>query len=301
MTRGKNINVYLMDGDVNGRIKCTIANWTGLVYKIPRIEIEKCKDRSELNQSGVYFLFGTSEDTGKSVVYVGQAGTRKSGEGILRRLSEHNINPDKDYWTDVVVFLTQNNSFGATEISYLENQFCKLARDANRYEVKNGNEPTQGNLTEEKESELEEYIDYAKIVMGTLGYKVFLPLTSIKRANGVDCPEDNMYSWSFNSSKSKCKIEARAKETAEGFVVLKGSQIEILDSESIPAAIKERRRDAKNEGIILQEILQEDMLFSSPSYAAAFVCGGHRSGRETWRNIRGETMNEAYNRSVENQ
>lgn len=36
MARGKNIQLYLMDGDVNGRIKCTLANWTGLAFKIPR-------------------------------------------------------------------------------------------------------------------------------------------------------------------------------------------------------------------------------------------------------------------------
>lgn len=34
--RGKNISVYLMDGDATGRMKATIANWTGVAYRIPR-------------------------------------------------------------------------------------------------------------------------------------------------------------------------------------------------------------------------------------------------------------------------
>lgn len=71
------------------------------------------------------------------------------------------------------MFTTSNNSFGPTEISYLENRFCNLAIQANRYNVKNGNDPNPGNITEETESELEEFIDYAKIVMGALGHKVF--------------------------------------------------------------------------------------------------------------------------------
>lgn len=87
--RGKSINLYLMDGDPNGRAKCTLANWTGVAYKIPRIDIDKCKDREDLKQGGVYFLFGTSDTTGKNVVYIGQAGARKNGEGILNRLQEH--------------------------------------------------------------------------------------------------------------------------------------------------------------------------------------------------------------------
>lgn len=32
--RGKSINLFLMDGTPNGRIKCTLANWTGVAYKI---------------------------------------------------------------------------------------------------------------------------------------------------------------------------------------------------------------------------------------------------------------------------
>ena len=60
-------------------------------------------------------------------------------------------NPEKDYWTEAVVFTTSNNSFGPTEISYLENRFCNLAIAANRYEVKNGNDPTSGNITEDGE------------------------------------------------------------------------------------------------------------------------------------------------------
>ncbi len=48
-SRQKIIHLFLMDGEANGRIKCTMANWTGLAYKIPRTDIELCKNRSDLN------------------------------------------------------------------------------------------------------------------------------------------------------------------------------------------------------------------------------------------------------------
>ena len=121
MERGKSINLFLMDGNAIGRIKCTLTNWTGVTYKIPRTALDKCKERCDLKQSGIYFLFGTSDETGDNIVYVGQAGARKNGEGLLYRLQEHTRNPDKDYWTEATVFTTSNNSFGQTEISYLEN------------------------------------------------------------------------------------------------------------------------------------------------------------------------------------
>lgn len=280
-----------MDGNPSGRIKCTLANWTGVVYKIPRTELEKCKDRQDLSQSGVYFLFGTSEQSGKDVVYIGQAGVRKNGEGILYRLQEHKRNPDKDYWTEAVVFTTSNNSFGPTEISYLENRFCKMALEAKRYLVKNGNDPTLGNITEEKESELAEFIDYAKIIMGTLGHKVFEKLTEIKISNdSLESTESELLLHiNRKSRKSGLIIEANCLQTNEGFVVLKGSCIETIDSDSIPPTIKESRKKAT---IDENGILQEDVLFRSPSYAAAFVVGSSANGLSEWKTVDGKTLKE---------
>lgn len=282
-----------MDGTPNGRIKCTLANWTGVVYKIPRTELDKCKGRDDLSQSGVYFLFGTSDQTDDNVVYIGQAGVRKNGEGLLCRLIEHKRNPDKDYWTEAVVFTTSNNSFGPTEISYLENRFCGLAMDAGRYIVKNGNDPTPGNITEEKESELEEFIDYAKIVMGALGHKLFEPLTDKQKPTVVESHKEELLLFMKRKSrKSRLVIEASCKQTNEGFVVLKGSRIETIDSESIPLGIKERRQKAK---IDANGILQEDILLRSPSYAAAFVIGGHVNGLTEWKTKDGASLKEIEN------
>ena len=223
-SRGKSINLFLMDGEAGGRIKCTLANWTGVVYKIPRTEIEKCRERDDLKQSGVYFLFGTSNETEKGVVYIGQAGARKNGEGILNRLQEHKRNPEKNYWTEAIVFTTSNNSFGPTEISYLENRFCNMAILANRYEVKNGNDPASGNITEEKESEMEEFIDYAKVVMGTLGHRLFEPLNKDVLESGEETnitSEKTTYFYLDRTVRNVGKIEARGSQTSEGFVVLK--------------------------------------------------------------------------------
>lgn len=97
--RSKSINLFLIDGDVKGRIKCTIANWTGLVFKIPRIQVEDSKNREELKQTGVYFLFGSADDSevDKDNVYIGQAGLRANGEGLLFRINEHKNDVSKDY------------------------------------------------------------------------------------------------------------------------------------------------------------------------------------------------------------
>lgn len=286
MGRGKSINLFLMDGTATGRMKCTLANWTGVAYKIPRTALDLCKERDDLKQSGIYFLFGTSDQTGNNVVYVGQAGVRKNGEGLLYRLQEHKRNPDKDYWTEAVVFTTSNNSFGPTEISYLENRFCGLALAANRDEVKNGNDPTHGNITEEKESELEEFVDNARIVMGTLGHKVFEPLVAEKAAADADVtvPNDEPILY-FN----RTNLKATGRRASDGFVVFKGRAVSPALQKSCPENVIKLRNRYK-EKIDANHILTEDILLTSPSAAAAFVGGSSLSGNELWKTADGVSL-----------
>ena len=92
-----------------------------------------------------------------------------------------------------------------------------------------------------------------------------------------------------NSRKSKSFIEAQCKQTSEGFVVLEGSRIDMVDSPSIPKKVKEIRRKAK---IDVNGILQEDKLFKSPSYAASFVLGSSANGKTEWRTIEGKSLND---------
>lgn len=284
---GKNINIFLMDGTANGRIKCTLANWTGVAYRIPRVDLDLCKDRNDLKQSGVYFLFGVSDETSEQVIYIGQAGARKNGEGILYRLQEHRKNPDKDYWSEAIVFTTSNNSFGPTEISYLENRFCAMANDAHRYIVKNENEPTQGNVTEEKESELEEFIEYAKIIMGVLGHKVFDPLVITELTeDGTVVSAGDKHTAFFIKKRG---AHAKAIQTAEGFIVLSGS---ILSKDAVPSCPDSAISAREKYSSIIDEnmILLKDVPFKTPSGASSFVLLRSSNGNIDWITEQGVTF-----------
>lgn len=285
--RGKSINLFLMDGTAVGRIKCTLANWTGVAYKIPRTELDKCKEREDLKQSGVYFLFGISDDTGENIVYIGQAGARKNGEGILYRLQEHKRDESKDYWTEAVVFTTSNNSFGPTEISYLENRFFNLAKDAKRYNVKNNVDPTSGHVTEEKESELEEFIEYAEIVMGTFGHRVF---DSLEEKPIYKVEEDVEINDEPLLILKTTKAEAKGRRTNEGFVVYKGASVSVNPTKSCPETILNLR--SKYTERVKDGVLIEDTLFTSPSAAAGFVTYASANGIIMWLDEKGRTLRE---------
>ena len=295
MAAGKNINLFLMDGNANGRIKCSISNWTGVVFKIPRSELNKCKTRDDLHQSGVYLLFGNSEAK-KGIVYVGQARARKNGEGVLYRLKEHDRNPEKDYWNEAVIFTTQNNSFGPTEISYLENKFCKLAQEAGRYDVRNANEPPCGNITEEKECEMEEYIEYAKLIIGALGYKVFIPLNEKEAVTEIhdnpiedNSPEDTESKEYYQlTRKVNGKVlRATCERTKVGYLVLAGSDL----SDSIKEYTSQKIKDARAASAIgCDGKLMRSVLFKSPSGAASFVIGAAANGKTAWVNAEGKIL-----------
>ena len=289
--RSKNINMFLMDGEVTGKIKCTLSNWTGVIYKIPRIQLGDLKSRDEMKQSGIYFLFGRDEDKQKDVTYIGQATTRKNGEGVLLRIQEHTRDTHADYFNDVIILTTQNNSFGPTEISYLENKFTQLAKEAGRYIVKNSNDPNPGNVTEEKESELDEIVENTLMIIGTLGYRVFVPMTKKVSQDLTDNHSTYLY-LKRKTKKSNKVIEATCERTTEGFVVLDGSQVEIKDSPYLPASLKEMRQNLIASRVIQDGVLKEKQLFSSPSYAAAFLLGMQTKGRTDWKDQDGRTLKE---------
>lgn len=173
--RRRNINLFLMDGEANGIIKITTKPWNGLLLRIPRDRLYNCGERDEMKFSSIYFLIGSSGSEGLPSVYVGQVGIR----GILKRLTEHDKNPDKDYWTEAIVLTTNGNGLGATELNYLEHTFYSLAKKSNNCLVKNAVEPTPGNVNEETESELEETIELTQMILEALGYKIFVPRASI--------------------------------------------------------------------------------------------------------------------------
>jgi hypothetical protein len=289
---GKNMNYFLMDGTPNGRIKCTLANWTGVAYKIPRIKLVDCKNIDYLKQSGVYFLFSKGNGD-KPLVYVGQSGTRKNGEGILNRLKEHHASPKQglEDWYEAIAFTTSNNIFGATEISWLENRFFSLAVNANRYEAKNGNEPNAGNVTEEKESELEEYVEYAKIVMGVLGHLVFEPLVQNRTSHDTECADNDenlLFYMEQKMQNTGMTVKAKCRRSSEGYIVLRGSVINSkINDKTCSGVAKKARENAK---VDENYTLLEDVLFSSPSAASMFVTGASSNGYTAWKTAEGRTL-----------
>ena len=204
---GKSITVFLMDGIASGKIMVTIGNWSGVAYKIPRSKLMECNNIKDLENAGIYFLFGSQ------TVYIGQAEVRSNGAGIQQRILEHTADRLKETWDEAVIFTGTDNTLGKSEISFLEFYFYGQAINAKSYNVLNNNTPSKGTLTASKESVLLEYADMAELILGVLGYKVFesvknnklppLPSKEMKIGQFVYSAMDNLSQSGYIFSKDE--------------------------------------------------------------------------------------------------
>lgn len=56
MSFSKTIQMYIFDGNPNGRIMCELSNWNGRVYKISRNELLKFSQREDSQNTGRLFF-----------------------------------------------------------------------------------------------------------------------------------------------------------------------------------------------------------------------------------------------------
>ena len=172
-------------------------------------------------------------------------------------------------------------------IRYLENRFVEIAKDCGRYAVLTKNTYKNTVLKEAQIATMEEFIDNAKVIMGTLGHKLFEPVNIEQPSGETTEQNDAVKLFLRRNIKGSGIITAEGYQTAEGFVVLKGSHISPEDDDSIFPAIKARRREVKVDS---EWVLQEDVLCRSPSFAAMLVIGKRANGLTSWKTHDGRTL-----------
>lgn len=277
MSFKKTIKIFLVDGDPNGRLSCELSNWSGKAYKIPRTNVKDCSDRSDLQNTGVYLLFGKG-DFKNPAVYIGEA------ESIIVRLNQHLA--QKDFWHEAIVFLNKDENLNKAHIKFLENRLHDLAINAKRYEVFNSKTPTQSSLSESDKAEMEEYIENIKLLVNTLGHKLFDEIIQPKSKQN----EQKFY------IKSVRGTDAQGGPSPDGFVVFKGSKAAISTVDSFSTSFVNFRQSLIAKGILKNCTdyfeFSEDYIFSSPSTAAAIVMGRNANGTTEWRMSDDKTLKE---------
>ena len=266
-TFDKTIQMFIFNGNPNGRIMCELSNWNGRIYKVSRNELSEFSKREDSDYTGVYFLFGKDLQN-NDTIYIGEA------EKIYSRLKQHL--GDNEYWNDCIIVISKDNLLNKAHVKYLENSFYQLAQESSRVVVVNNTVPTRSSVSEYDQAMLEEFIENSKLLVNTLGYKAFdsIEATVVKKNDA----EVLFY------IKAARGADAKGIIVSDGFAVLRGSVAATSTTQSANGFILQIRNDLIEKGILDHNfVFQKDYVFSSPSTAAAVVMGRNANGLMEWK------------------
>ena len=274
MAFSKTIQMYIFDGNPNGRIMCELSNWNGRVYKISRNEIADFAKRTDAENTGIYFLFG-KDDENNDTIYVGEA------EKMLTRLRQHL--KDANYWNDCIAVISKDNLLNKAHVKYLENKFYLMAQESGRAIIVNSTIPTCSSISEYDQAMLEEFMSNAKLLVNTLGYKVFESLEEIAIKQN-----QNELVFQINAVRG---AQVKGIIVTDGFAVLKDSVIASTTAPSMSQSLQKLRNKLLEEKIVDSNFtFTKNYIFTSPSLAAAIVMGRNANGRTEWKTTDHKTI-----------
>ena len=270
------IKMFLPHGDPKRLRTAELSNWTGKAVASPRSEFEGALTREEAEKPGIYLLTGTDPPSGTAVIYVGEA------ESIRSRVKAH---LDKDFWNQIIYFVSKDENLTKAHIRYLEGRLIELARTAGRSQVVNG-QSSGAKLPESDREDMEVFLEKIGQLLPVLGVDLLVP------ASGSATGETE-------KALLVCEIKGHRAEgyrTPNGFLILKDSAAvarERASAEKWPWP-RNKRRALKAEGALIEHddrlVFARDVEFASPSAAAAVVHGGHANGLLAWKTIDGKTL-----------
>lgn len=249
------------------------------------INFRECLKR--INSQERYMMF---QKSGFNVI------TRDENRSIdetYTRLKDHE--DKKDYWSEAIVFVSQDEHFNKAHVKYLEGRLYDIAIQVDRYTVMNTQKPTSAAIAIDEQAEMEDFIDNITVLTFGMGHKVFEPL--IKKDMGSD---DLSKKQVFYIKTKNGSVNAKMIRTVEGYVVLKGSKIRESDTKSTPSWAKKKRKQLISEGTIKNGVFLRNELFSSSSGASDVVTGNSTSGKKMWKTETGITLGEIIEQEEQN-
>lgn len=152
----KTIKMLLYDGSLDGVTNISDSAWeSGKMYSAPRKSISALVSQADCKKYGVYLLLSDQQ------VYVGQA------IDLERRTKQHLA--DKDWWTQVILMTTKDDSFNASDIDYLESRLIGLAGAAATFDSDNKKKGNPQKVDEFRQAELEQYLHEALFLLELIG------------------------------------------------------------------------------------------------------------------------------------
>ena len=286
-TFGRSLKLFLVDGTSSGIIVAEMGVSSLRVLVANRTSLPELLSRSEAASTGVYLLLGRSDETANSKrVYVGE------GDSVKSRLSAHDSDPAKDFFERVAFVVSKDDNLTKAHGRYLESRLLKMIARSGDVELANWTSPDFEGLPEADIADMERVLGEVVTILPVLGFDLFGGAR--KTVTGSDTQTKSFDGREVYDSAPEfvAKIksaEAVAIEESGSFVLLAGSTIQISNFDSLAGSLKVKKENLREQGILKDTddpdlwLVSEDVTFSSPSYASAFVAGRSDNGRTTWK------------------
>lgn len=286
MSVGKSVRLFLAEGSPGGLLTAEIMNWTGHVTAAPRSDIAALLTRPEVSRTGVYILLG-DDPTGRSgqLAYIGE------GDDVRKRLYDHG-RPEsqggKDFWDRAIVLTSKDMNLTKAHVRYIESRLIQLASQAERARLDNGTHPPRISLPEADVSDMEYFIEQAKIILPVLGVNIFRSMETSEFSGEISSRVKEGGAV-FEMVLKRAGITAIAKEVDGEFTVMKDSQARREWSGDPTHTYSALRENLENDGTLAlssdgkSAYFTRNRVFSSPSAAAAVVAGRTANGRLDWQ------------------
>lgn len=284
MSQGRSLRLFLVDGTPNGLLTAEIMNWTGHVLTGPRSKLAELVQRPECARTGVYFLIGPDPDNSlRSRVYIGES------DDVAKRLKSHNRPEEaggKDFWERVCLVTSKDQNLTKAHVKYLESLLIGIAGNLGRCELVNGTAHEYISLPESDRADMAFFLEQIRTVLPVLGFDFLRELTKPSTPVTASTEAPITRSPHFTLEVPRYDISAQGQEVDGEFFVLKGSKAraEWVGTERGYQGLFKQLVD---EGVLVANgakhlVFSDDYAFSSPSAAAAVVCGRAANGRTSW-------------------
>lgn len=276
--RTETIKIYLESGS-RGLKEVELETKTIKAFVIPRAIIDKEPKKvlqlADLDaKPALYFLCQTHGDE----MYIGNTTNFND-----RKKAHHK---EKDFWNIAIVFVAKDDFLTQNGVQFLEKEAIKIAQEANRFTLKNDKSGMKRTLERSKIGSLKNYFEDLKMLISTLGYPVFDVLASNKEM------ENDKWTIKNKNANASCIYDEN------GFTILPDSEL------SIDVAPSYQRRSGFKKRIAILEshtkqiskkiVVIKPIVCNSASEASCIVLGRASNGWTSWKNRKGETLDDVY-------
>jgi hypothetical protein len=281
---GRVVKIFITGQDPRSLRTVELDNWTGVAITGQPEFFKKALEAEVLARSCVYLLIKSSAEDDLPEIYVGES------DDFSQRYTSGKFPIEFDTF---LIFTSKDDNLTRAHVKWLEGQLSTILKgNSGKVIVANANRPTGSNLPRADVATMNTYLSNMIYVLEALGYDLFSvrERTSAAASSPVEQLPASSEKLSLElyatALPNRSDMRAHLRYLSAAYVLLAGSKINPLATDSLPSNVRKLRAALLNDGGLVERDgyfeLMRDISFSKPSPASALVKGRSSTGYRDW-------------------